>query len=554
MKKIKRIVMLILLTLTITGCVKMEISMDINKDKSMNLGIIQAVDKSLLEDADSSSILDEEERKKLEEEGFKIENYSESNMTGYKITKEVKNIDEISTEKDITADLGTSAIADSDYMFTVKKSLFKNTYKAVLKNSDTDELGESLNSGLTDNTTEDEYLEDDFFYDDDYTYDDITDYTDDYFTDEDYYDTTADNYTSSGIDDFDYTTLLSSMDLTMKVKLPYKALSNNATLVENDGKTLTWDLMNFEKKAIEFEFEIYNTTNIIIVVAVGILVIVLLIVLIINNIKKKNKNNVVPTNNEITQNTNKVQPTNNVILDQNQQLQNQVSQEQPAMTTQFGTNMMNTTPEQPINNMIVNNNINLTTEESQPQVENIANPVQQPTTNSIELNNNNNETNNSGFTAPDQNIMPTITPVNEVVNQPINNVSVVQGATDSSFVTPAQNMMTSFNMINEASNQSTNNIIQQNNNILEPHSVIPQVPLTPPTPELNIDPTNNINVVQEMPQPISLETINNNQPQPYDIFSMNNNTNMNNTQPLPTENMQQPSQYNSILPDQNTNK
>ena len=33
----------------ITGCAKLEVGMNIKKDKSMTLGIIQAVDKSLLE-------------------------------------------------------------------------------------------------------------------------------------------------------------------------------------------------------------------------------------------------------------------------------------------------------------------------------------------------------------------------------------------------------------------------------------------------------------------------------------------------------------------------
>ena len=159
--------------------------------------------------------------------------------------------------------------------------------------------------------------------------------------------------------------------------------------------------------------------------------------------------------------------------------------------------------------------------QNQPQVENIVTPIQPLMNNPMELNNNT-EMTNPGFTSPDQNIMPPFNSVNEVVNQP------------------------------------TNNMLEPNNNILEPQPVTPQESLTPPTPEVTNQPTNNVNVVPEMPQPISLETVNNNQPQPYDIFSMNmnNNTNMNNAQPLPNNNnnIGQPNQYNSILPDQNTNK
>ena len=47
------------------------------------------------------------------------------------------------------------------------------------------------------------------------------------------------------------------LGVSSKVNLPYKALSSNATNIENDGTTLTWDFMKFKedteiKKEIEF--------------------------------------------------------------------------------------------------------------------------------------------------------------------------------------------------------------------------------------------------------------------------------------------------------------
>ena len=103
--------------------------------------------------------------------------------------------------------------------------------------------------------------------------------------------------TNNNLDDFDYSTLLSSMELTMKVNLPYKALSNNATEVENEGKTLTWDFMKLKDENIQFEFVMYNIPNIIITI-IGIVLLLILIVLLLTKNKKTNK--VVSTNNKLS--------------------------------------------------------------------------------------------------------------------------------------------------------------------------------------------------------------------------------------------------------------
>ena len=57
-------VLLVMVSLLLTGCVKVNYSMSINKDKSMNLVIISAFDKSLtdstasMENGDFSSLED----------------------------------------------------------------------------------------------------------------------------------------------------------------------------------------------------------------------------------------------------------------------------------------------------------------------------------------------------------------------------------------------------------------------------------------------------------------------------------------------------------------
>ena len=82
---------------------------------------------------------------------------------------------------------------------------------------------------------------------------------------------------------------LSNMDLSFDVKVPYKALKNNASKVSKDKKTLKWDLTDSKIKSIEFEFELYNTTNIIICVVSGIVIIGAIVVIIVALTKKNKK-------------------------------------------------------------------------------------------------------------------------------------------------------------------------------------------------------------------------------------------------------------------------
>jgi hypothetical protein len=84
MKKIKYIIMICLITLVSTGCVKYDASMDIKRDKSMNFSIIYAMDSSLGLDKDS---LSKEEKEELDKNGFKVSEYKDDKYIGNKITK-----------------------------------------------------------------------------------------------------------------------------------------------------------------------------------------------------------------------------------------------------------------------------------------------------------------------------------------------------------------------------------------------------------------------------------------------------------------------------------
>ena len=267
-KNIKLTTLLILLVISLTGCVKFNSTMEIKKDKSMGYTVIYAFDKSLFGDQE---ILTSDDKKELENKGFTVSNYVDGNMKGFKVSKNIKNIDDVSSTNDATYDL--SGLLDSSKseskVFKFKKGFLKNTYTASFK-------FDSSDSDLNDSTSDDTTVDDDFTLDNDTT----TDSTD---------------------SDFDFSNVNTDMDLSFNVKLPYKAISSNATTKNNDDKDLSWNLSSTGEDKIEFSFALYNMTNIYICAGV---IILLIIIVIVSSLNKKNNNKVpsksVTNNNENT--------------------------------------------------------------------------------------------------------------------------------------------------------------------------------------------------------------------------------------------------------------
>ena len=235
MKKLKYLILVVVFMFVCTGCVQFNTSMDIKKDKSMDFTMIYALDSTYFGNKQS---VNKKNQKELKEKGYKIKDYAKDKMKGVKITKHFKNIDEISSDKNVKYSLSglTEGKNKDEYVFKVKKGLFKNHYIAKF----------DFNMG----------------------------------------DSSASNGSTN------MNSYLSSMDLSYNVTLPYKAIKNNATKVNKNKTKLTWDLTKNTKDKIEFEFELYNTTNIIIFSVIGVLLvagIVFAIVMIVKNSKKDTK-------------------------------------------------------------------------------------------------------------------------------------------------------------------------------------------------------------------------------------------------------------------------
>lgn len=312
-KNIKFTILLILLVISLTGCVKFNSTMEIKKDKSMDYKIIYAFDKSLFGDQE---ILTSDDKKELENKGFTVSNYVDGNMKGFKVSKNIKNIDDVSSTNDATYDL--SGLLDSNKseskVFKVKKGFLKNTYTASFK-------FDSADSDLNNSTSNDTTIDNDF--------------------------TTDDNNTTTD-SDFNFSNINTNMDLSFNVKLPYKAISSNATTKKNDDKELSWNLSSTGEDKIEFSFALYNMTNIYICGGVIVLLIIIVIVSILNKGTKNKVSNKDATNDKQTTTFNSSVETpimnNNVT---SQSIDNQSIQEQASTNSQsavFSTTNVDNTP------------------------------------------------------------------------------------------------------------------------------------------------------------------------------------------------------------------
>lgn len=260
MKKIKYLLLVSVLTL-LTGCVKFNATMDIKKDKSMDFSIIYAFDTSLF---GSQDLLEDSDKKELESQGFIVEDYNQNNMKGFTLKKNISNIDDVSSTSDTNYDMSglLNNSTDNNYFFKVKKGILKNTYIAKFK---FDAKESDLN---TDESTD--------------TSSGVTDDSD-----------------SINMDDLDLSSMTSNLDLSFNVKLPYSSISSNATTKNNDGKELTWNLSSNQEEMIEFEFELYNMTNIYIGAGITLVLLIIIIISILN--KKKNKPIKEQVNNNVEQ-------------------------------------------------------------------------------------------------------------------------------------------------------------------------------------------------------------------------------------------------------------
>lgn len=297
MKNLKKVIGVLLILTTMTGCVKYKNTMTINNDKSMVFEGSYLISDKLLESADSKTFFTEENKKALEERGVTVGEKKENGYTGISVSKKYDNIDKISndTGKDVTISDYFKEDFDDSVLFKVEKGFLKNKYTANFKYDSNVGAGDGGDTSTSQALTENDKklaVTDDLTTTAPSTGEDTTTTTppNDDTTTTTPNDGTKDPTTDpddSGIDP-DLMGLAGEMEFSYIVNLPEKALTNNATNVSSDGKTLTWSLMQSQMSNIEFSFELKNMTNYYILYG-GIAAAVIIVIIIIITIIKKGK-------------------------------------------------------------------------------------------------------------------------------------------------------------------------------------------------------------------------------------------------------------------------
>ena len=242
-----------------TGCMKANVEMKIKADKSMKISTISAISDELFKmaeesgsDAGSFSSISDEELEDYRKRGYEVEDYKENGYTGVKVTKSIKNIDEISS-KEPSNDSIMNIFEENpqkQYYFVVKLGFFKNQYKAVFKTQE-------LTSEVPDTSTYENVDSDEL-----------------------------------GLDTEQIKELTRSMESKFVLTLPKRAISNNADVVSEDGKTLTWNfIQDNPKETIEFEFELINRGSTYSTIVGVSLLILLIIITLVSTRKPKKKTN-----------------------------------------------------------------------------------------------------------------------------------------------------------------------------------------------------------------------------------------------------------------------
>ena len=361
LRKIK-FLFIILMMFLLTGCVKLNMTMDIKSDKSMDLDILYAVDKNYMEGEDEE-LFSDEEIEDYKKAGYEVKDYAEGDYVGVILKKHVKNIDEVSkTDGSASFNLSNATdTAEEESMFTLKKGFFRNVYTLKMESDSATNTPDDINIGDERFALEGE--EDDVLGD--YPSGD---------------DVSLDDYPTDG--DFDYTEALNAMEMKLVVNLPNKPISHNATSVSNNGKSLTWNLVA-QQEDVELTFALYNRTNILICVA-GVVVVVIVVIVIASK-SSKNKNT---SNNQVTNNA-----QNNEMMNNNTMNNNTMNNNTMVNNTMTDSGSVNNQPEVNNNPEIINNSDNT------------------PNTNEIP-----NEVVNNGSTGGTDDIFPDNQPNNEPNN------------------------------------------------------------------------------------------------------------------------------------------
>ena len=367
MKKIKYLIVALFLIL-LTGCSSYDMSMSINKNKSMDLSIniVSTSKEEISKYVDSL-------KEKYEVNDFKVEEFTRDNNYGIRITKHYDNIDNNSfAERTDKFDL--LYLYNNDYDKSIETKIF------------------NVDKGFASNR-----------------------YAANFFVD----------LTNIDID-------LSNTEVTFVAYLPKGNVSNNASSVSEDGNTLTWNITNKGRTDIEFVFELgsYDTIYFIVAIFIAIFLVFSIISAILSKSGDASSSDVdrnleILSNNAKYYNMNKNKPSGNGVYSNymNNRNNNSNNNVKKPELVKFNNNNDNDFNKimgnvSVVNNGISNNNVNMNNNNQNNDIFNY------PTNDNNVMNNNFNNTINNN---PDLNINKSVDVVNSFnYEEPVDNKEVVE--------------------------------------------------------------------------------------------------------------------------------
>ena len=367
MKKIKYLIVALFLIL-LTGCSSYDMSMSINKNKSMDLSIniVSTSKEEISKYVDSL-------KEKYEVNDFKVEEFTRDNNYGIRITKHYDNIDNNSfAERTDKFDL--LYLYNNDYDKSIETKIF------------------NVDKGFASNR-----------------------YAANFFVD----------LTNIDID-------LSNTEVTFVAYLPKGNVSNNASSVSEDGNTLTWNITNKGRTDIEFVFELgsYDTIYFIVAIFIAIFLVFSIISAILSKSGDASSSYVdrdieILSNNAKYYNMNKNKPSGNGVYSNymNNRNNNSNNNVKKPELVKFNNNNDNDFNKimgnvSVVNNGIPNNNVNMNNNNQNNDIFNY------PTNDNNVMNNNFNNTINNN---PDLNINKSVDVVNSFnYEEPVDNKEVVE--------------------------------------------------------------------------------------------------------------------------------
>ena len=367
MKKIKYLIVALFLIL-LTGCSSYDMSMSINKNKSMDLSIniVSTSKEEISKYVDSL-------KEKYEVNDFKVEEFTRDNNYGIRITKHYDNIDNNSfAERTDKFDL--LYLYNNDYDKSIETKIF------------------NVDKGFASNR-----------------------YAANFFVD----------LTNKDID-------LSNTKVTFAAYLPKGNVSNNASSVSEDGNTLTWNITNKGRTDIEFVFELgsYDTIYFIVAIFIAIFLVFSIISAILSKSGDASSSYVdrdieILSNNAKYYNMNKNKPSGNGVYSNymNNRNNNSNNNVKKPELVKFNNNNDNDFNKimgnvSVVNNGIPNNNVNMNNNNQNNDIFNY------PTNDNNVMNNNFNNTINNN---PDLNINKSVDVVNSFnYEEPVDNKEVVE--------------------------------------------------------------------------------------------------------------------------------